>query len=273
MRILSISPAVPRPDQASGDRRFLALLEMTARLHEVDLAVLWEGATEANRQYRRRCEDAGVRVLPPGMGAVERAACLRAYDVFLCEFWRTAESVMPLFRKTQPWAEIVVDSVDVHFLREEAWAAVGGIEPAIVCENRRRELAVYRQADLVVVVTEEDRLALKAAGCSGPSALLPNVVPPRGRPAMQREEEILFVGGFNHPPNADGILWFARDVFPVVRRRRPAARLRIVGSNVPAAVEALAVRRGSRSRGTSPIRGLSWIGPRSPWRPCGSARE
>lgn len=33
-----------------------------------------------------------------------------------------------------------------------------------------------------------------------------------------RREGLMFVGGFAHPPNADAVLWFARDIYPRIRR-------------------------------------------------------
>jgi glycosyltransferase involved in cell wall biosynthesis len=46
--------------------------------------------------------------------------------------------------------------------------------------------------------------------------------------------DILTLGTLHYPPNADGIRWFAREVFPLVRREVPQAHLTIVGKNPPA---------------------------------------
>ena len=43
----------------------------------------------------------------------------------------------------------------------------------------------------------------------------------------------------NYSPNIDGVLWFARDVWPLVRARRPDARFFIVGSDPVASVRRL----------------------------------
>ena len=34
-----------------------------------------------------------------------------------------------------------------------------------------------------------------------------------------KREGLLFVGGFAHPPNADAVLWFAKEVFPKIREQ------------------------------------------------------
>jgi glycosyltransferase involved in cell wall biosynthesis len=56
----------------------------------------------------------------------------------------------------------------------------------------------------------------------------------------EEREGLLFVGGFMHPPNADGVLWFIRDVWPVVRQRLPGVVFSIAGSHPSPEVLALA---------------------------------
>jgi glycosyltransferase involved in cell wall biosynthesis len=62
---------------------------------------------------------------------------------------------------------------------------------------------------------------------------------PGGKPFAQREG-LVFIGGFQHPPNADAVLWYAREVLPRVRERLPGVRTYIVGSKVPATIRSLA---------------------------------
>jgi GT2 family glycosyltransferase len=52
-------------------------------------------------------------------------------------------------------------------------------------------------------------------------------------------EGLLFVGGFGHPPNKDGVLWFVEDILPKVHAALPGVKFRIAGSHVPTDIEAL----------------------------------
>ena len=52
--------------------------------------------------------------------------------------------------------------------------------------------------------------------------------------------EVLFVGNYLHPPNIEGALWLARDVWPLVLRERPDARLTLAGRAPPPTIQALA---------------------------------
>jgi glycosyltransferase involved in cell wall biosynthesis len=42
-------------------------------------------------------------------------------------------------------------------------------------------------------------------------------------------DSLLFVGNFKHEPNSDAMLWFCREILPLIWKEAPAARLRIVG--------------------------------------------
>ena len=49
---------------------------------------------------------------------------------------------------------------------------------------------------------------------------------------------ILFVGGFGHPPNEDAVLWFAKEVYPLITKKQDIP-FYIVGSNATDAVKRL----------------------------------
>ena len=53
-----------------------------------------------------------------------------------------------------------------------------------------------------------------------------------------KREGLLFVGGFAHPPNADAVLWFAREIFPLIRKELEIP-FYIVGSKVTDEIKGL----------------------------------
>ena len=54
-----------------------------------------------------------------------------------------------------------------------------------------------------------------------------------------KREGLLFVGGFAHPPNADAVLWFVREVFPLIRKALGKVNFYVVGSRVTDEIQAL----------------------------------
>ena len=54
----------------------------------------------------------------------------------------------------------------------------------------------------------------------------------------EENEGLLFVGGFAHPPNADAVLWFVNEIFPLIREKLKV-NFYIVGSKASDEIKAL----------------------------------
>ena len=50
----------------------------------------------------------------------------------------------------------------------------------------------------------------------------------------------MFVGGFNHRPNEDAVIWFVKQIWPSISNRVPECKFIIVGSNPTEKVKSLA---------------------------------
>jgi len=118
----------------------------------------------------------------------------------------------------------------------------------LVAQRETRALADYEarlctQYDQVVFVTEEDRRAIETQIvrlklsippdrfttipiCSDPSSKLPV------KPALH-PHRVTALGVMFWPPNAEGVLWFAREAWSAIRAEFPEACLTIVGKNPP----------------------------------------
>jgi len=108
---------------------------------------------------------------------------------------------------------------------------------------RRYEQAMFSGYDLVVVLSEIDAQALHALQPDLPLRVIPNGVDiEHFSPADHEPDQpvLLFTGNFSYPPNVDGALWLAQDIFPCVQQRIPQARLMLVGNNPPAHLIGLA---------------------------------
>ncbi len=115
----------------------------------------------------------------------------------------------------------------------------------------RYEAEMCRTFDALLTVTEEDREHLLALFppdererladkftvvpiCVDPEQVSPVVHQDSGNPT------VLHLGTMFWPPNVHGVLWFAREVLPLIHQQVPEARFVVVGKNPPADVSALA---------------------------------
>jgi glycosyltransferase involved in cell wall biosynthesis len=72
--------------------------------------------------------------------------------------------------------------------------------------------------------------------------------------------DLVFVGSMDWLPNVDGVLYFVREILPLIRRQRPATTLAIVGRTPPPKIAQLAAEDpGIQVTGTVPdIRPYLW---------------
>ena len=66
------------------------------------------------------------------------------------------------------------------------------------------------------------------------------------------ENGCIFVGALDHRPNVDGACWFCQEIWPEIHRRRPAARMVLVGRQTCSGDLAPRSDPGSRRGRTSP---------------------
>lgn len=93
---------------------------------------------------------------------------------------------------------------------------------------RRRERLLTRRFDVVAVCSENDRQYL---GSDARIHVIPNGFDPLPTPRRVPSEppRIGFIGLFKYGPNVEGVKWFVRHVWPLIKREFPHAQLRLVG--------------------------------------------
>jgi glycosyltransferase involved in cell wall biosynthesis len=115
----------------------------------------------------------------------------------------------------------------------------------------RYERRAMRDCDAVVAVSEEDRRMLLRLDPAARIGVVPNGVDTAhfSRVAIQRERAgpfsmgaatLVFSGTLDFRPNVDAVTWFAREVLPLIRARRPDARLLVVGRRPAPTLQTLA---------------------------------
>ncbi len=108
---------------------------------------------------------------------------------------------------------------------------------------RRYEGQIVREFEAVTAVSDEDRRALFEA-IGGPRELpvIPIAVDAEAQQPIPRApgaSGIISLATMMWPPNVDGVLWFARDIYPLVRQAVADTRFYVVGQRPVAQVRAL----------------------------------
>lgn len=107
------------------------------------------------------------------------------------------------------------------------------------------EFKLYRAADRVLTLTNEERLALLEEDPTvritalSPGLRSESFLPP---PDVEKEHAVLITGRFSSEQTQYGALWFLRNVWPLLRRRDPHVRLYLVGRDPSPAMKHAAGR-------------------------------
>jgi GT2 family glycosyltransferase len=157
-------------------------------------------------------------------------------------------------RRYAPEAKLIFDTVDLHFLREERAAErAGSASLARQAEvTRLQELKLIAEADTTFVVSDFELDLLVRIIPSANVDLLSNIHDVYGRTGgPDGRRDLLFVGGFGHPPNADAMRWMAEEILPALRRIAPGADILVAG-DVPEGNRKLLADAGLRVLGRVP---------------------
>ena len=152
---------------------------------------------------------------------------------------------------------LVLHNAGPEYYRSRAAASSGPARAAFGLESRRfrrhhaRWLGRY---SLLIAVSEADARSVSPHG-RPPVEVVPNGVASEEllpAPPSSEPETLLFTGTLSHPPNSEGIRWFAEHAWPRVLAQRPGARLLVVGRGPPREVAALGRRDGIEVVGPVP---------------------
>jgi GT2 family glycosyltransferase/glycosyltransferase involved in cell wall biosynthesis len=254
LSVLVIHEELPTYDRQSGSLRLQRYVEvMVQEGHDVTFMAR---AGIGQERYVEELRAIGVEVLPldsrrlraagyavPGIGFdLELVLRRHRFDVAYLNFYGIAELYLPDIRALSPATRIIIDTHDVHYLRERRGAELSGDAEGLAAaeRTRQREIAIYSQADLLTAVSVDDAEALRELAPDVPVEIVSNVhLDAAPGPSFDERSGLVFVANFDHAPNVDAILDFHQQSWPLIAESVPGAHLMIVGYAPPPSVRAL----------------------------------
>lgn len=229
---------VPTPDRDAGSARMLFILRTLARRGRVVFVAMnrpeWP---EYERQlWREGIETAGVTDYPRLLRTRKFAAAIASRPT-------VAAAILPAVRRADARVKLVFDMVDAYFLRLEREHAITH-DPQIAADAaryRKLETKLVRLSDLVWCASAADKESVAAIAPGARIEVVPTIheLQARGLPFAARTG-LLFIGNFAHRPNSDGVLYFLREVYPLIKAALPAIALDLIGDNPPPEIAAYA---------------------------------
>jgi len=247
--VLIIDHYIPQWEHDAGSRTMYHYIRMF--VEKGFQVTFWPDNLWQDPEYTPRLQEMGVEV-------IYGAPYLNTFETWLNEDGRKFDYILLsrphiaikyLSTAKRSGSTLLYYGHDLHFLRMQAQydlEPIDGLAEAIE-KMTEEELRLCADVDVFLYPSQEEIDAVKARiGNAGTGYAIPmnifeidELQQNDGRLLAGRSKtKILFVGGFSHSPNVDGLRWFVEKVLPLLRSKGDYD-LSVVGSNPPEEITAL----------------------------------
>ena len=276
--LLFLSHRLPYPPTKGDKVRSCHFLKHLASRYRVHLGTFIDDAADWQHldEVRRMCASTYVEPLVPWMRRATSSTALLSGEPITLPYFRSRplqrwvlqtvrdarisrafvfSSAMAQYILDLRELRTVVDFVDMDSQKWADYAARRKWPASAIFRREARRLLRYElgvagraEASLFVTHAETRRFLAHKSGKWARVLTVPNGVDSDffspehdfDSPFARGERPVVFTGSMDYWPNVDGVVWFAREVLPVLRKQDPAVRFYVVGMNPDLAVRALA---------------------------------
>jgi len=235
LSILYIDHYVPEYDKDAGSLLIYYVLGILSYLeHHV---TFWPDNLKKTEPYTTELQQKGVEVI---YGPNNFESYIKRYgkDFDYCIISRAhiAPKYIDLVKKYSKACKIIYDAIDLSFLRESREAELKNDHSLqnISIETKQLESDIIRKSDITILKTKEEANIINNENLTSSIAIIPTIeIPPDEFIPYSSRKDILFLGGFQHPPNIDSLEYTLKEIFPKLHTKLPDVKLLVVGSNAP----------------------------------------
>ncbi|MFN3868385.1 MAG: glycosyltransferase, partial [Hyphomicrobiaceae bacterium] len=238
-RMLVIDACTPEPDKDAGS---ITAWEIMRSAQSLGYKVTF--IPESNFTYLGRYSDDLARVGIEAIhypfettvqGHLEKRG--GEYDAVLVFRGPLMAKYAEVIRRLAPRARLIFHTSDLHYLRAEREAELDGtrsLRAESLAKQKMQELAVIDAVDCTIVHSTHESEVLAREKVKSEVVVFPWIMDVHGRgPGFAERHGIMFLGGYQHPPNVDAVEYFASAILPLVARELPGVPFYAVGSKPP----------------------------------------
>ncbi|MGA8498703.1 MAG: glycosyltransferase family 4 protein [Xanthobacteraceae bacterium] len=226
LRLLVVDDLVPNPQFGYGYPRSFNILRHLAK-SGISVTFYPLQSSRRNEPAATVLETFGLEI---ARGQTEASG---NFDSFLTErieqfdaIWvsrlKNLKTVLWAREKTSATKLLIYDAEALNAPREIQRLRLEGnlIPNHIETRMQTDEIDLMRAADVVVSVSQQEAAVLRDAGIAPVFVLGHAIDVAVDIPPFEHRRDILFFGGFYGPtPNKDAVLYFLREIFPLIRKR------------------------------------------------------
>lgn len=235
-KILIIGLVWPEPQSSAAGTRIIQLIKL---FHSKGYDISFASAASKGefsfaletlniKEYPIKLNDSGfnelIKTLNPDMVLYDRFMVEEQYG------WRVHQEC--------PGALKILDTEDLHFLRQARQQALKTGHTDLYSELAKREIAAILRCDLSLIISETEMDLLKNQFRIDPSLLyyLPFLeeelteAQVKNWKSFEEREGFTFIGNFLHEPNWHTVQVLKTKIWPLLRKKLPGVKLHIYGA-------------------------------------------
>ena len=249
--ILIIDHYVPQWDCDAGSRTMLHFIKLFVR--QGFQVTFWPDNLYRDRPYAKPLQDLGVEIIygPQYVGGFEAwySQVSEFVPYTLLSRPQIAEKYIDFIDRRR--SKVLFYGHDLHWKRLEKQWLIDRSETVRTEMETMRELEerICGKSDVALYPSASEVETLQARMPGVKAASVPawffddadfEAMRSRLARSLSRDHaHLMFVGGFQHTPNIDGLLWFATEVWPLIKAGCDAVQLTIAGSKPPPSITSL----------------------------------
>jgi len=245
--LLLIDHYVPHIDKDAGSRSIFQYLKMFTGLG-FNIKFIGDNFYK-HEPYTSILEQMGIEVLYGADYANNWAAWLETNGPFIDYVYLYRPHISTKYiakvRQCCTKAKILYNGVDLHFLREKRAYELTG-DKTLLAESKKWqkiEMDLMKEVDVAYYLSQIEVDEIKKADNTINAKAITAFIfekPMTQKRDFNNTKDIMFVAGFVHQPNIDGVLWYAQEILPIILQHRPDIKTYVIGSNAPESVLKLA---------------------------------
>jgi len=248
--MLFVDHHLPRPDFDAGSKQMATYLQVFV---EMGFQItFWPDNLNYEKEYAHPLEELGIEVISCNAGLIEFEEWIGKngpyLDVaFLSRPFVALKYIQSLKKNSK--ASLVFYGHDIHSLRTKGELKLNTANQSLLERLRveeQVEVECWEKCDTILYPSNEEKQYILGKFPGLTVDILPlycksadEIIAAKTASLFDKRSGILFVGGFDHSPNTDGILWFCNEILPLIRKISRDVCLTIAGSNPPKEIRSL----------------------------------
>lgn len=234
MKLLVIGHVWPQPNATAAGEHMLHLLEFFKKMN---YEILFVSSAQIPEKYTA-LESLEIKTIEIKINDDSFDQLIKDLNptVVLFDRFMTEEQFSWRVYNSCPNAIRILDTEDLHFLRNQRQETLKGNTIDYLSDIAKREIASIYRSDLSLIISQKE-IELLTQEYGVPNNLL-TYVPLLSQteltikiPSYDQRKDLIFVGNFLHQPNWNCVQYLKKEIWPKLSKLLPRVTLNIYGSH------------------------------------------